>query len=409
MLSSLSATAPVASAAPPPTQTSGAAPAGDEPAADGFARALDHAADRAADRAADKQSKGSARERLRGAARLTAGGEAANATAKDQPKPMPMPTLVDGKNDQTMPPQAEEDSAGAGDPGTPQSVAALLAELRAAAAGQTAVKADMADTADTAAKSALASAPTAQSDKPRRLSPTAPAATDGAASTEEASATARLTAPTAPTGRARAEAGSTEDNHDSFAQHLAAAAALDKPTPLSDGLLSLPALLPPAATNASAAATPVQAEVHLPAAPGSAEFGPQLGAQISTFVRGGVEHARLHLNPAELGPVSVQIQLDGQNALVHLSAENAHTRQALEQALPLLAGSLREAGLTLSGGGVFEQPRQGGGAQADGHHGAAAQQDRGDDRGDERADGRNDGLHAGPAQVRRRGVVDLVA
>ena len=41
-----------------------------------------------------------------------------------------------------------------------------------------------------------------------------------------------------------------------------------------------------------------------------------------------------------------------------MAAENGLTRQALEQSMPLLAGSLREAGLTLSGGGVFEQPRQ---------------------------------------------------
>lgn len=401
MLSSLSALADSPAPTPLPQKNS-AAPAGDQPAGDDFVHALDQAADKAADKAAQKQLEGPTRERLRGAARLPAGGEAANATAKAEPRPMP--GLVEGKNDQALPAQAEEDGAGADGPPTPQSVATLLAELRAAAPPAAAGL-----RADTAAKSSLASTPAAQSDKDKRPSPDAAAATDSASSTEDASATAGLPAPTAASGRARAEESSTERNHDSFARHLAAAAAPDKPTPYNDGLPSLPMLLATAPTNASIASTPMQTEVHLPAAPGSADFGPQLGAQISTFVRGGIEHARLHLNPAEMGPVSVQIQLDGQTALVHLSAENAHTRQALEQALPLLAGSLREAGLTLSGGGVFEQPRQGSGAQADGNAGAAGQRGRGDERSDERSDGRNDVLRADPAPARRRGVVDLVA
>ena len=154
-------------------------------------------------------------------------------------------------------------------------------------------------------------------------------------------------------------------------------------------------------------------EAQVPATPGSAQFGAQLGAQISTFVRDGIEHARLHLNPAEMGPVSVQIQIDGQTALVHLSAENAHTRQALEQALPLLAGSLREAGLTLSGGGVFEQARQGGGAQTgrEAGHDAGSHARNGSQGDDGLGSLADEGLHAASnaTPARRRGVVDLVA
>ena len=153
------------------------------------------------------------------------------------------------------------------------------------------------------------------------------------------------------------------------------------------------------------ATSPPQAEASLTARPGSADFGAQLGAQITTFVRAGVQHAQLHLHPAEMGPIAVQIQLDGAIALVHLSAASAETRQALDQALPLLAGSLRESGLTLAGGGVFEQPRQ----------------DPGDARGDDPAPRHGSRSEAreqqatltraehGSTPPRRRGVVDLVA
>ena len=52
------------------------------------------------------------------------------------------------------------------------------------------------------------------------------------------------------------------------------------------------------------------------------------------------------------------IRLDGDSAHADFSALQAPTRQALEDAVPALASALRESGQTLSGGGVFEQPRQ---------------------------------------------------
>ena len=97
--------------------------------------------------------------------------------------------------------------------------------------------------------------------------------------------------------------------------------------------------------------------------------------------------------------MSVQIQLDGQTARVHLSAEHALTRQALEQAMPLLAGSLRDAGLTLTGGGVFER-----GGQGEHPDGAAGAGPRG-----QTTPARAERVEPLPATARRRGVVDLVA
>lgn len=160
---------------------------------------------------------------------------------------------------------------------------------------------------------------------------------------------------------------------------------------------------PAATATGHSAAYP--AEARLSTTPGQAGFAEQLGAQLSTFVRDGVQHARLQLHPLELGPVTVQIELAGGNAHLSFAAEHAQTRQALEQALPTLAGSLREAGLTLSGGGVFEQPRQpqpeGDGGRGEGTRGGRGGKGGGDDGGVLQA-------ASAPAQ-RRRGVVDLVA
>lgn len=120
--------------------------------------------------------------------------------------------------------------------------------------------------------------------------------------------------------------------------------------------------LPMPATALPSAAAPADPVVESPvaAAPGTPEFAAAVGTQVVRFVREGVEHARLQLHPADLGPVAVQLAVDGTQVRVDLVAEMAVTRAALEQGLPALAGALREAGFTLSGGGVFQQAPDGG-------------------------------------------------
>lgn len=148
---------------------------------------------------------------------------------------------------------------------------------------------------------------------------------------------------------------------------------------------------------------------QLQARPGSSEFAEQLGAQVAVWAKGGVQHASLHLNPLELGPVSVQIQLDGSGAQVSLAADLAATRQALEQALPSLASSLREAGLTLTGGGVFDQARQQAGADGAGRGDGNGNGNTADSRRTLPAIEAERAQRVAVATPRSRGVVDLMA
>ena len=177
-------------------------------------------------------------------------------------------------------------------------------------------------------------------------------------------------------------------------------------SPVAAGVPGAASAQPTPGLPAAPAAAPLP-EARLPAAPGHADFAPQLGAQISVFIREGLQQARLQLNPAEMGPITVQIRLDGGSAQVHLAAEHAATRQALEQAMPSLAGSLRDSGLTLTGGGVFEQPRQPGSDSQDPGR-PTARSDSGSGRP---GDGTDNGLALPPGSMGapRRGVVDLVA
>jgi hypothetical protein len=168
-----------------------------------------------------------------------------------------------------------------------------------------------------------------------------------------------------------------------------------------------PGAMPIAAAPAGASApstTPVAAPftAQLAAALESPAFAPALATQVRWLVDGGVQHAQLTLNPAEMGPVAVRIAVEGTQARIDFMADLAPTRAALEGSLPTLAAALAEGGLTLAGGGVFD--------------GSSARQPPPDAQGQPRP--RHAGAAAGSAEVapraphgplRARGLVDLVA
>lgn len=104
--------------------------------------------------------------------------------------------------------------------------------------------------------------------------------------------------------------------------------------------------------------SPASASATVSTAVGDPGFHEALAAQVSVFARGGLSKAELHLNPAELGPVSVQITMNGDQARVDFGADRAQTRQAIESGWAELATSLQDAGFTLSGGGVSEQAQR---------------------------------------------------
>ena len=146
--------------------------------------------------------------------------------------------------------------------------------------------------------------------------------------------------------------------------------------------------------------TPVQAP----------EFREALGAQVSVFARDGVQHAELHLNPAEMGPISVRIALDGQQAQVNFGVDNATTRALVEAGMPELASALREAGLTLSGGGVSEHARgQAGDAGGAPRDGGRPPGQHGQGRGGGQADELAEPAPPRPRTLRLAGGIDVYA
>lgn len=191
----------------------------------------------------------------------------------------------------------------------------------------------------------------------------------------------------------------------------AAAAAVqgDAAPPASTSGFALPAGFEPVSAAAPEFTAPLGAESPLHSVPvpvplESPEFAQAFGLEISTLARDGIHQAELHLNPAEMGPVSVQIALDGEKARIDFGAQAAATRAIIEASLPELAAALRDAGLTLAGGGVSQ-------------HAGSRDDGRRDDRGDSARSGlrdRADIVAAAPGRplLRSRagpGGVDLYA
>jgi flagellar hook-length control protein FliK len=81
---------------------------------------------------------------------------------------------------------------------------------------------------------------------------------------------------------------------------------------------------------------------------GDPGFGPEFSTQVVVLARGGTHTATINLHPVELGPVSVSIQMTGQQASVALQASHEATREAIRQALPQLHDMFRASGLQLT-------------------------------------------------------------
>lgn len=190
-----------------------------------------------------------------------------------------------------------------------------------------------------------------------------------------------------------------------------AAQRSDTTAPAADAVRALAAAdgttptAPSAPAEAAGPAAPFTS--HLAAALDSPAFAPALGAQVSMLVRDGIQQARLELNPAEMGPISVQIDLTGTQAHVSFGADMAATRAALENSLPDLAAALSAGGFTLAGGGVFAQNSGAGGQPGRDDNGRR----EGGVRGVGGTAGGDDLAALAPAQPLRpaRGVVDLIA
>jgi len=155
----------------------------------------------------------------------------------------------------------------------------------------------------------------------------------------EVSAQGELAAQAAAEPKAATERR-TQAGEQDFAQALGTAQAAAGNTPS--------ALPSETAVAVSPSERVIETPTHHPA------FGEAVGVSISRLARDGVQEASLQLNPAELGPVSVRIAMQGSEARIELGAALADTRALLDASMPALAEAMRADGLVLAGSQVSE-------------------------------------------------------
>lgn len=80
---------------------------------------------------------------------------------------------------------------------------------------------------------------------------------------------------------------------------------------------------------------------------GQAGWGQAFGNQVVWAVNQSMPAAELHLSPPDLGPMSVRISMDQNQASMVFSSSHAMVREAIEAALPRLRDMLDSQGITL--------------------------------------------------------------
>lgn len=108
----------------------------------------------------------------------------------------------------------------------------------------------------------------------------------------------------------------------------------------------------PSVLSTEALSTPVQSSITETFA--RADWGQGMGKQILWMVNQNISSAEFRLNPANLGPLEVRIDMDNDQVNVAFSSRHADVREAVEQALPKLREMFEEKGLNLSDADVSQ-------------------------------------------------------
>jgi len=133
---------------------------------------------------------------------------------------------------------------------------------------------------------------------------------------------------------------------------MALLAAIKRLSPDTPGATSADA--PPvtaSAPSATATAAPAPASVAQAVTVNTpfeaADWDQALGERIQWLASQKVQGAQVKLNPANLGPIEVRIQMQNDQASVQFSAHHAVVREALEAALPRLRDMFEASGVQL--------------------------------------------------------------
>ncbi|WP_156648921.1 flagellar hook-length control protein FliK [Massilia sp. Leaf139] len=168
------------------------------------------------------------------------------------------------------------------------------------------------------------------------------------------------------------EAGKPQVDTADFASALrdsAAQASAMKEAAPTEALSSLTAQATALQTAQAAGSAPTD---RLSARVGTPAWDNQVGQKVIWMVGGEDQSATLELNPPDLGPVQVVLNVSNDMASVTFSSQQLEVRQALENALPRLREMMNESGIALGNATVNAgaEGRQGQDGQGSGRPGS---------------------------------------
>jgi flagellar hook-length control protein FliK len=112
-----------------------------------------------------------------------------------------------------------------------------------------------------------------------------------------------------------------------------------------------------AASQMTAPNAPQDLMVNTPV--GNNRWNEDLGQKITWMAGHGSQSAELQLNPPDLGPLHVVLNVSGDQATALFTSPHAAVREAVQQALPKLRDMLADNGIMLGNASVSDQGRQG--------------------------------------------------
>ena len=130
-----------------------------------------------------------------------------------------------------------------------------------------------------------------------------------------------------------------------------------QPAPTVDANSFTPTAAPAIGSANSAPGNTPNVSLQAPVA--SQAWNQGLGQQLVNMHMRGDESVDLHLHPADLGPISINLRVtDSSQAQVQFFSHNANVRSAIEQALPQLKEVMAQQGIALGQTSVGDQRQQ---------------------------------------------------
>lgn len=192
-----------------------------------------------------------------------------------------------------------------------------------------------------------------------------------------------------------------EDFERRFENSLARAVGVSGGSPLNPhGPLAAAGL--PSQLGAPSTSLPI-AHAHVATPLGHAAFGEDLSQRVLLLAGQRISSAEISVTPNDLGPISVSIEVRGQEAAMQFAAGHATTRAAIEDALPRLREMLAAQGLQLTQADVGDRgPRDAQGGSGNGQGGSG----QGGGGGNAPRGPADIGSSAAPV-ARRLGLIDI--